>query len=160
MKKDKWRRAVVINREKCFNKCLAMLSTEKFVQLQNDPASSLERKGQRTLRKIKQKLPRDVCAKLYRTESFLGKFYGTAKVHKLLITDTFQNLPLRQIISKLNTAMHKSARYVAKILSPLSLSQYNIESSNKFANMINSRSFQAVTSSYHLMKNLYLQMCL
>ena len=123
-----------------------MLNTEQFVQLQNDPASSLERNVQRTLRKIKQKLPRDVCAKLYLTESFLGKFYGTAKVHKLSINDTFQNLPVRPIISKLNTAMRKSARYLAKILSPLSRSQYTVESSNKFANMINSRSFQAVTS--------------
>ena len=123
-----------------------MLNTEQFVQLQNDPASSLERNVQRTLRKIKQKLPRDVCAKLYLTESFPGKLYGTAKVHKLSINDTFQNLPVRPIISKLNTAMRKSARYLAKILSPLSRSQYTVESSNKFANMINSRSFQAVTS--------------
>ena len=30
-----------------------MLNTEQFVQLQKDPTRSLERKGQRTLRKIK-----------------------------------------------------------------------------------------------------------
>ena len=48
-----------------FETCLAMLNTEQFVQLQKYPTSSLERKVQRTLRKIKQKLPTDVYAKLY-----------------------------------------------------------------------------------------------
>ena len=83
-----------------------MLNTEQFVQLQKDPTRSLERKVQRTLRKIKQKLPPDDCAKLYPTGSSLGKFYGTAKVHKLSINDTVEELPLRPIISNLNTATY------------------------------------------------------
>ena len=33
MKKDKRRRVVFMNREKCFDKCLAMLNTEEVLQL-------------------------------------------------------------------------------------------------------------------------------
>ena len=78
-----------MNRGKYFDKCLAILNTEQFVQPQKH-TSSLEREVQCTLRKIKQKLPTDVYAKLYPTGSSPGKFYGTVKVHKLAINDTVQ----------------------------------------------------------------------
>ena len=90
MKQDKGRGVVVINRGKYSDKCLAILYTEQFLQLQKNPTSSLERKVQCTLRKIKQKIPTDVYAKLYPTGSSPGKFYGTVKVHKLAINDTVQ----------------------------------------------------------------------
>ena len=56
--------AVVIDRAKYFGKCLSMLNTEQFVQLQKNPTISLERIVQRTLREIKQKLPTDVYTNL------------------------------------------------------------------------------------------------
>ena len=147
MKQNKGRRVVVMDRGKYFDKCLAILNTEQFVQLQKDPTSSLEREVQCTLRKIQQKLPTDVYAKLYPTGSSPGKFYGTAKVHKLAINDTVEELPLRPIVSNLNTATYHLARYLAKILSPLSRSQYTVESSNKFVNVIKQ---QVIPSSYKL----------
>ena len=91
MKQEKERVVAVMNRGKYFDKCLAILNTEQFVQVQKDPTSSLEKKVQCTLRKIKQKLPTDVYAKLYPTRSSPRKFYGTAKVHKLAINDTQSN---------------------------------------------------------------------
>ena len=106
------------------------------MQLQKDSTSSLKRKVQCTLQKIKQKLPKDVYAKLYPTGSSPGKFYGTAKAHKLAINDTVKELPLCHIILNLNTATYQLAHYLAKILSPLSCSQYIVESSNKFVNVI------------------------
>ena len=136
-----------MDRGKYLNKCLAMLNTEEFVQLQKDPTSSLERKIQRMLRKIKQKLPIDVYAKLCPKGSSPGKFYGTAKVHKLLIYDTAEELPLHAFISNLNTSTYQLARYLAKVLSPLIRSQYTIESSNKFVNVLKQ---QVIPSSYKL----------
>ena len=136
-----------MNRGKSFGKCLAILNTEQFLQLQKDPTSSLERIFQCTLRKIKQKLPTDVYAKLYPTESSPGKCYGTAKVHKLAINGTVEELPLRPIVSNLNTATYQLARYLAKILSPLNHSQYTVKSSNKFVNAIKQ---QVIPSSYKL----------
>ena len=47
-----------------------------------------------------------------------------------------EELPLRPIVSNLNTATYPVARYLAKILSPLSRSQYTVESCNKFVNVI------------------------
>ena len=117
------------------------------MQLQKDPTSSLERKVQRTFRKLKQKLPTDIYAKLYPTRSSPGTFYCTAKVHKLSINDTLKELPLCPIISNLNTATYQLPRYLAKVLSPLSRSQYTVESSNKFANVIKQ---QVIPSSYKL----------
>ena len=90
---------------------LAILNTEQFVQLQKNPTKSLERKVQCTLRKVKHKLSTDVYAKLYPTGSSLGKFHRTAKVHKLAINDTVEELPLRPIVSNLNTAKYQLARY-------------------------------------------------
>ena len=136
-----------MNRGKYFDKCLAILNTEQFVQLQKHTTSSLEREVQCTLRKIKQKLPTDVYAKLYPTGSSPGKYYGTAKVHKLAINGTVEELPLRPIVSNLNTATYQLARYLAKILSPLNHSQYTVKSSNKFVNAIKQ---QVIPSSYKL----------
>ena len=88
------------------------------------------------LRKIKQKLSTDVYAKLNPTGSSPGEFYGTAKVHKLAINDTVEELPLCPIVMNLSTAKYQLARYLAKILSLLRRSQYTVESSNKFVNVI------------------------
>ena len=130
-KQYKGREVVVLDRRKYFDKCLAMLNTEQLLQLQKDPTSSLKRKVQRSLRKVKQKLPTNVYAKLYPTGSSPGKLYGTAKVHKLSINDTVEELPLSPIISNLNSAAYQFAPYLGKILSPLSCSQYTVESGNK-----------------------------
>ena len=53
------------------------------MKLDYDPTSKLENKVQRTLRKIKLKLPENIHKKLYPTGSAPGKFYGNAKIHKL-----------------------------------------------------------------------------
>ena len=147
IKQDKGRGEVFMDRGKYLDKYLAILNTEQFKQLEKDPTSSLERKVQCTPRKIRQKLSKDVYAKLYPTESSPGKFYGTAKVHKLAINDTVKELPLCHIILNLNTATYQLAHYLAKILSPLSCSQYIVESSNKFVNVIKQ---QVISSSYKL----------
>ena len=134
-----------MGRVKYFDKCLAMLDTLQTVQLQKDSTSSLERKFQRTLRKIKKTLPTDVYAKLYPTASSPERFYGT---DKLSINDTVKELPLHPIMSNTNTGRPHLARYLAKILSSLSPLQYTVESSNKFVNVIKQ---QVIPSSYKVL---------
>ena len=56
-------------------------------------------------------------------------------------------LPLRPIRSNINTATYQLARCLAKKLSPLSRSQYTVEISNKFLNVIKQ---QVTPSSYKL----------
>ena len=97
MKQDKGRGIVIIDRNKYFDKYLALLNSEKFVILKiQDPTATTERKVQQILRKIKQKLPNEVYQKLYPTGLSPGKFYGTAKIHKLQPNQGIDELPLDQ----------------------------------------------------------------
>ena len=72
-----------MDRNKYFDKCLALLNSEEFIKLNQDPTVTKEKKVQQILQKIKQKLPKIVYQRLYPTGSSPGKFYGTAKIRKL-----------------------------------------------------------------------------
>ena len=93
LRKDKGRGIVVINRMKYTEKCLNLLNTDGFVRLNYDSTKTIEGKIQRSLRKIKNSLTKQEYAKLYPTGSSPGKFYGTAKHHKLKSDSTVDDLP-------------------------------------------------------------------
>ena len=100
IKQDKGRGVVILDRTRYFEKCLSMLATKVFSKLDYDPTSKLESKVQRTLRKIKSKIPEKVYKKLYPTGSFPSKFYGNAEVHRLSINNV-DDLTLRSIVSNI-----------------------------------------------------------
>ena len=83
MKQDKECGVVIMNYSKYLEKCLSILQGKQFMKLDYHPTSKLESKVQRTLCKIKSKLPENSYKKLYCTGSAQGKFYGNAKIHKL-----------------------------------------------------------------------------
>ena len=56
MKQDKGRDVVIIDRNKYFDKCLALLTSEQFVKLNQDSTATTERKIQRILRKNQTKI--------------------------------------------------------------------------------------------------------
>ena len=64
IKQDKEWGVVILDRTKYTDKCLSMLATKQFSKLDYDPTSKLESRVQRTLRKIKSKLPENVYKKL------------------------------------------------------------------------------------------------
>ena len=64
---------------------------------------------------------------IYPTGSCPRKFYGTAKVHKLPESKNKDQLPIRPIIYNIGTATHQLAKYLAKLLFPLSQSQYTVK---------------------------------
>ena len=64
IKQDKEWGVVILDRTKYIDKCLSMLATKQFSKLDYDPTSKLESRVQRTLRKIKSKLPENVYKKL------------------------------------------------------------------------------------------------
>ena len=90
---------------------------------------------QRAIRNIKSKLPEDKYKTLYPTGSSPGKFYGTAKVHKLK-EDNYHvdNLPIRPIVSNIGTASYHLAKYLAQLLKPLSISSSTVKNSEDFIN--------------------------
>ena len=69
----------------------------------------------------------------------------TNKITRSFNTDTVDELLLIPIISNLNTATYPLARYLTKISSPLSRSQYTVEGSNKLVNVIKQ---QVIPSGY------------
>ena len=76
--------------------------------------------------------------KIYPSGSNPGKFYGTAKVHKVRPDDQnkIEKLPLRPIISNVGTATHKTAQYLCSMLTPLSKSNYSVLNTKEFVSNI------------------------
>ena len=92
LKQGKLRTVVVMDRHKYIEKCMSLLT---------DPTKTLESKVQRLLRKLKSKLSPYKYKKLYPTVSCPGKFYGTGKLHKLLVNGKTDHLPIRPIVSNI-----------------------------------------------------------
>ena len=92
-----------------------MLSTKQFTVAESDPAKTVESKIQRVFRKLKTKIPDQEYKHLYPTGSQPEKFYGTVKMHKLPVNENFNHLPLRPIVSNINTSTYNLARFFSKL---------------------------------------------
>ena len=150
MRQEKENGATIIDKSKYTTKCLELLQIHQFLKLKHDLTKSLENKIQRTLRKLKTWLSTQQHYQLYPTSSFPGKFYSTAKLHKLPINSTVQDLPIWPIVSNTGTASYHLAKYIAKKLSPLAYSEYTIKSTidlmNKLKNERNMVPFDVKSS--------------
>ena len=77
---------------------------------------------------MKTRLSTQQYYQLYPAVSSPGKFYGTAKLHKLPINGTIHDLPIRPVVSNIGTTNYHLVKYLAKVLSPLAYSEYTIRS--------------------------------
>ena len=136
LKQDKGRGVVLMDKNKYTEKCMLLLNTKQFKKLDNDPTKTTEGKIQRMLRRIKPKLSEHEYKVLYPSGSSPGKFYGTAKIHKVPRNGNIDQLPIRPIVSNLNTATYQLAKHLSKILSPLRESEYTIKSTRHFMEII------------------------
>ena len=127
LKQDKGRGVVTLNRSRYIEKCVSIVNSSQFLQVDKDPTASIERKVQRTLTKIKDKIPSLLSSKIYSTGSSPARFHGTAKLRKVKDNGTVEDLPLRPIISNIRTATYEIA-----IVKALGQSQYTSKSSNSF----------------------------
>ena len=141
LKQDKGRGVVLIDRPKYVEKCMTHLNTDNFEKLTTDKTKSFEELVQKTLFRIKKSIGEDTYSSIYPSGSNPGKFYGTAKVHKVDLKDSncLEELPIRPIISNIGTATHKIARYLSKLLAPLAKSQYTVENSKQFVEKIKNK---------------------
>ena len=139
LKQDKGKGVVLLDRTVYIEKCLSVLNTQQFQQLDISPTAANEHKIQRVLRKIKSKLTQQEYNRLYPTGSNADKFYGSAKLHKLPTFGTVYQLPLRPIISNIGTASYQLAKHLAKLLLPLSKNQCTINSTKSFMSFIKHR---------------------
>ena len=70
---------------------------------------------------------------IYPTSSRPGTFYATAKRHKLDESSRdVEQLPVRPIITNIGTATYQTSKYLAKLLAPLTKSEYTINSTTEF----------------------------
>ena len=72
LKQEKGRGVVILNRSKYIEKCPSIVNSNQFLQVDEDPTASIERKVQRTLSKIKDKIPSLLYSKIYPTGSSPG----------------------------------------------------------------------------------------
>ena len=129
MKVSKGQSAVIINKSKYLKKCLTLLNSEQFVWLIEDPTKTNERKVQGMLGKIKLNFADQEYKRLYPSGSAPVKFYDTANVHKILISEGVDKLPIRPIISNIGTPTYQLAKY---ILSLLTSSENTVTSTKDF----------------------------
>ena len=99
----------------------------------------MENKVQQTLRKIKSKFTEQEYKKLYPTGSCPAKFYGTAKIHKIPVNGNIDDLPIRPIVSNINTATYNLAKYLSKFLAPLRKSGDTIKSTKDFIEKVKAK---------------------
>lgn len=136
LRQDKGRGIVIMDKNKYTSKCLNILNTPQFKKLNRDPTKPLEEKIQRAVRKVKNRVSKQEYYRIYPTGSAPGKFYGIAKKHKLPTNGTIDDLPLRPIVSNIGTASYQLAKYLAKLLSPLSISEYTVANNMEFINHV------------------------
>ena len=85
------------------------LNTTNFQRVEDDTTKPVEDAVKKALGKIKDDIGEEEYKKIYPSGSNPGKFYGTAKVHKIKTNeiDKVGKLPLRPIVSNIGTATHK-----------------------------------------------------
>ena len=74
---------VIMGSSKYMPNFLDILDSEQFVKIYDNRTKPIEGKIQRCIRKIRNKVSKDECSKIYPTGSSPGKFYVLAKMHKL-----------------------------------------------------------------------------
>ena len=115
LKADKGNCTVIMNRKDYDCKVLDLLSDEvTYVKLKKDPTKVSERDMNRLLLQLHKdnKLPYALYRKLRSTDALCARLYGLPKIHKL-------NVPLRPIVSFVNSATYELSKHLCSILSPL-----------------------------------------
>ena len=123
-----------MDKNKYTEKDMLLLNIKHFEKPDNDPTKTTERKIQKCCGKVnnKPKLSEHKYKVLYPSGSSPGKFYGTAKIHKVPKNDNIDQLPIRPTVSNLNTATYQLTNHLSKILSPSRESEYTIKSTRHF----------------------------
>ena len=138
VKQDKGRGVVLLDKSKYVEKCMEHLNSANFKKLDRDNTKSVEEAIQKTLLKMKSTIGEDEYQRIYPSGSNPGKFYGTAKVHKVKAEDEDKlgKLPIRPIVSNIGTATHKTAQYLCRLLTPLGKSKYTVQNTKEFVEKI------------------------
>ncbi len=129
---DKGRCTVILNTTDYHSKVSTLLSdTNTYEILKRDPSSGYKRKVIECLQKLQQDgaFDRPQYLRLYPQDT-IPCLYGLPKIHK-------EGVPLRPIVSSINSVTYNIAKYVANILAPLvGNTPHHIQNSLDFVNKV------------------------
>lgn len=139
LKADKGNCTVVLNTQDYDNKMSELLSdTETYTEIKNNPVKKTERLMNSKLLKLKRdgKLEDNVYYNLRSTDGLIPRIYGLVKIHK-------DNLPVRPIVSMVNSPTYNLSKHIANIISPLvGRTERTVKNSNEFIKYLPSCSWQ------------------
>ena len=81
---------------------------------------------------------------------FLFKAESIAKIHKIPVNGNIDDLPIRPVVSNINTATYNLAKYLTKLLAPFRESEYIIKSTKDFIGKVKSKE---VTNGYQMVSS-------
>ena len=135
---DKGRASVVLDTNTYHEKMKTLIETGPYQLLNKDPTDRLSRKLTEKLLSLKRSghLSETVYNKIRPQHKQPPRIYGQPKIHK-------PNVPLRPIVSCINTFAYDLSAHLADILSPLTgKSEYAVSNSTHFVNTINHERIQ------------------
>ena len=135
---DKGRASVVLDTDTYHAKMSALIETGPYQPLNKDPTDRLTRKLSEKLLTLTRKgrISEAVYNKIRLRHKQSPRIYGLPKIHKA-------NIPLRPIVSCVNTFAYDLSAFLADILSPLTgNSAFTVTNSAHFASIISSEKIQ------------------
>ena len=132
---DKGRATVILDRVDYDRKLQEMLNDQKtYRKLKKDPAPALERRMNSRLLALRRLniLPKELYDRLRSSGGHTPLLYGLPKVHKT-------GVPLRPIVSFVNSPTYHLSKYLSRVLSPLvGHSQSAVRNSKDFVDSVKS----------------------
>ncbi|XP_043263261.1 uncharacterized protein LOC122403673 [Colletes gigas] len=110
MPADKGNATVVMYRKDYNSKIQDLLHTSTYTKINKDPTPGISRITNQFIKQANLSL--EISKSITSTEPQPPKLYGLPKIHK-------DNIPLRPIVSAINSPTHNLAKYLCRVLQPL-----------------------------------------
>ena len=129
-----------MDKQQYHDKALSLLNDKStYAVLNSDPTSKTQRKLNKMLLDLKKagRISDSTYKMLYSSDGLCPRFYGLPKIHK-------PGIPLRPIVSFVNSPTDAISGYLARILSPVfGNTDYNVKNSCEFADFISDKTLNA-----------------
>ena len=129
-----------MDKQQYHDKALSLLNDKStYAVLNSDPTSKTQRKLNKMLLDLKKagRISDSTYKMLYSSDGLCPRFYGLPKIHKL-------GIPLRPIVSFVNSPTYAISGYLARILSPVfGNTDYTVKNSCEFADFIKDKTLNA-----------------
>ena len=137
---DKGNCVVVMDKHQYREKVLSMLNDKQtYTALKSDPTGRTERDLNQRLLLLKKsnKISEETYKLLRSSDGLAPRLYGLPKIHK-------EGVPLRPIVSFVNSPTYNVSRYLARVLSPVVGNTDNtVKNSQHFAEFIRGQTLDA-----------------